>query len=249
MRFLSLLALLVAASLTFAQPASAQVTTDEHALDALKAPAGPAPKPEAHEPRSEASKPKPERHEPAPAHARPHRRPERAHAAPVAPPASAAKRLGPPPTVPPAPPPNAVLAPPPFVMPSHAPPPPPPVPVRADAPGTATPINSGTQITFGKDGSDLNPATLAALHTIADAALANPAMIVSITAWAPGTPDDPSTPRRLSLDRALAARAVLINAGIVSSRIRAVAKGTTDIGKDPPDRADVVEILPGSQTH
>ena len=118
------------------------------------------------------------------------------------------------------------------------------MPVKPDAPGTATALPGGTRITFGAGQSDLNPGTLAAIKAIAPAALANPAMIIGVTAWAPGTKDDPSTPRRLSLDRALAARAVLINAGLPSERIRAIAKGMNDIGDAPPDRVDVVEILP-----
>lgn len=141
--------------------------------------------------------------------------------------------------MPAAPPLHPVIQPPPFVMPSHAPPPPPPVPVRDDAPGVATPITAGTRLTFGAGVSDLNPATLAAIQAIGTKALADPASIISITAWAPGTADDPSTARRLSLDRALAVRAVLIHAGLVSDKIRAVAKGNNDIGAGPADRADV----------
>jgi outer membrane protein OmpA-like peptidoglycan-associated protein len=157
-----------------------------------------------------------------------------------------APRLGRAPALPAAPPANPVIAPPPIVLPAHPAAPPPPVPVRDDARGAAVPIPGGIRLTFGANSADLNPATLAALRGIAAAALANPAMIITITAWAPGTADDPSTPRRLSLDRALAARAVLINAGIVSSRIRALAKGMNDIGKEEPDRADILEVLPKS---
>jgi outer membrane protein OmpA-like peptidoglycan-associated protein len=148
------------------------------------------------------------------------------------------------PQVPAAPPANPVIAPPPLVLPVHPPPPPPTVPVSPNAQGIATPLAGGTQITFGPGQSDLNPATLAAIRALATDALANPATIIAITAWAPGTKDDPSTPRRLSLDRALAARAVLINAGLASERIRAIAKGMIDIGSAPPDRAEIVKISP-----
>jgi outer membrane protein OmpA-like peptidoglycan-associated protein len=125
-------------------------------------------------------------------------------------------------------------------MPAHKPPPPPPVPVKADAKGEATAIQSGLRVTFGAGSSDLNPATLAALRGVAAEALAKPGEIISIAAYAPGVPDDPSTPRRLSLDRALAARAVLITEGIVSERIRAVANGPDGIGTGPADRVDVL---------
>ncbi len=146
--------------------------------------------------------------------------------------------------MPAAPPAHPVLAPPPFVMPAHAPPPPPPVPVRADAPGVAAPLPGGLRVTFGPGSSDLNPGTLAAIRAVAAGAIANPAQVVAITAWAPGTADDPSTPRRLSLERALAVRAVLINAGMVSERIRALAKGAADAAGGPSDRADVSVSVP-----
>jgi hypothetical protein len=151
-----------------------------------------------------------------------------------------------PPQVPLAPPANPVIAPPPIVLPVHPPPPPPPIPVRKDAPGAATPIPEGIRITFGAAISDLNPATLAAIRALAAEAQANPNVVIGVTAWAPGSPDDPSTPRRLSLDRALAARAVLINAGIVSERIRTIAKGMIDIGTAPADRVDIVKIAPAT---
>jgi hypothetical protein len=51
-------------------------------------------------------------------------------------------------------------------------------------------------------------------------------------------PEDPSTARRLSLGRALAARAVLINEGIPSTRIYPRALGATG-GDTDRDRVDV----------
>ena len=195
-----------------AAPALAQVTTNDHALDQL------APAPAA----------------PVAAAPRPPRTVRHAH------PAAPARRLTAP-SMPAAPPLNPVIAPPAFVMPAHPPPPPPPVPVRPDAAGTATPIPGGTRITFGAGSADLNPATLAALQAIGAQAAANPVSIVSVTAWAAGPSDDPSASRRLSLDRALAARAVLIKAGMLSDRIRAVAKGTNEIGQGPADRVDVTK--------
>lgn len=199
-----------------AAPAAAQVSTDDHALDQLApVPAAPA---KAALPKAGAAK-----------GGHPTRHP---HAAPPA------RRLTGP-TMPSAPPANPVIVPPAFVMPTHAPPAPPPVPVRPDAEGAAFPIPGGTRITFGAGSSDLNPATLAALQAIGTQAAANPATIVSVTGWAPGPVDDPSTARRLSLDRALAARAVLIRAGMLSDRIRAVAKGSNEVAGGPADRVDV----------
>jgi outer membrane protein OmpA-like peptidoglycan-associated protein len=195
--------------------ALAQVTTNDQALDTLKS-----------APASAAKQTSPAARRRTLHHA--------THA--TATPAKPAQKV---PQVPPAPPANPVIAPPPLVMPTHAPPPPPPVPLRADAPGQAAPLANGTRITFAPGSSALNPATFGAIVAIAGEARANPAITVGVTAWAPGTADDPSTPRRLSLDRALAARAVLIANGVISERIRTVAKGAA-----PADRVDVTKILP-----
>jgi outer membrane protein OmpA-like peptidoglycan-associated protein len=207
--------------------ALAQVTTDTHALDALRTTPAPAP--------ATAPRAKPE-----PATRPSHRTPAHKTTAPAAP----VKK--PPPPLPPGPPANPVIAPPPFVMPAHPPPPPPPVPVKPDAPGAAQALPGQLErITFGPGSSDLNPATAEAIRQIAATAIAHPELLVTITAWAAGNNDDPSTPRRISLDRALAARAVLINAGVISERIHAVAKGFADPGAGPIDRVDIAMSAPG----
>ncbi len=164
---------------------------------------------------------------------------------PAAPaPTVAATRTGPM-TIPAAPPAPASLAPPAMAMPPHAPPPPPPVPVKADAAGTATPVPGGLRVTFGTDSADLNPSTEAALLAFALSARGDHAGI-DVIATAPGTADDPSSPRRLSLSRALAARAVLISAGIPSPRIYVRAMGSI-IGQGPPNRVDLVMRGPAKQ--
>lgn len=203
--------------------ALAQVSTNDQAIEQL----GPA--------------------KPVPAHPAPHHARAVAHPAHTTRPAhgTVAGKLGAPPPVAAAPPPNPVILPPPLVLPAHKPLPLPPIPVRADAKGSAGPLPAGgLRLTFGPGSADLNPAMADALQRIADHAKAQPAMTVTITAWAPGPPDDPSTPRRLSLDRALAARAVLLHAGVLSDRIHALAKGPAGIGDGPPDRADLAEVLP-----
>jgi len=65
---------------------------------------------------------------------------------------------------------------------------------------------------FGDGRADLNPATDTALRALAHAAPADASFTVA--AFAPSIPDDPSTPRRLSLSRALTVRSVLIAEGI-----------------------------------
>jgi hypothetical protein len=148
------------------------------------------------------------------------------------------------PVVPAAPPANPVIVPPPPVIPIHPPVLPPAIKPNPAATTTATAINHGTRLIFGAESAELNQASFDALTAIATEAKADPTLEISVTAWAPGAPEDPSTPHRLSLDRVLVARAVLIHAGIVSERIHAVAKGTTDITAGPADRMDVVATHP-----
>jgi len=229
MRIVALLCLLPFLVALRPGAALAQVTTNDKALEALQ-PAAPI-KPASSALAATATAPKPATARHAPPH-------KAASAKPAA--------KTPLPKVPLAPPPNPVIAPPPPVLPQHARETPPPVPVKADAVGTVTKIDGGARLTFGPGSSDLNEATHAALIEIAGAARADKQLIVTVTAWAPGTEEDPSTPRRLSLDRALAARAVLIHEGVESERVQAVAKGFIGIGGADPDRLEIVAAHPRS---
>ncbi len=199
-----------------AQPAP---TVNNGALDALK-PAAPAHRPE--RPAHRAPAPPP----PAPKTA--------ARAAPAPP-------LPKPPVVPTVPPAIAAI-PPAVAVPVQRAPEPPPIPVAADAPGDAAPLPGGLRATFGPGRSDLNGATEAALRQFARP-LRDTAQPVQVAAYAAGSPEDPSTPRRLSLARALAARAVLINEGIASTRIYVRALGAA-AGDGPADRVDLSAAPP-----
>ena len=230
------------ASLLLPATAMAQVSVNPGALDQLK-PSAPAHATPAHPAPDAASAPHTARetghHEtarrPAAAAARPATR--SSHAAP--PPEPKPKPKPRPVSVAPAPPPAAVL-PPPIEAPKPATtPPPPPVPIVADAAGVAAPLTGGVRITFGAGSSDLNPATAKAVQDVANAVKANADADLNVFAYAAGVPDDPSTSRRLSLARALAARAVLISQGIVSTRIYVRALGSTP-SDGPADRVDVV---------
>jgi outer membrane protein OmpA-like peptidoglycan-associated protein len=144
--------------------------------------------------------------------------------------------------VPPVPPPPVVLqplSPPPPAHPTELPPP---APVVANAVGVATPITGGLRITFGPGSADLNAATSEALRQLARAM---PTGVFTLNAYTPGQPDDPSTPRRLSLDRALATRSLLMAEGIPSTRI--IARGH-QFGPNEPDgpadRVDITVTLP-----
>jgi len=231
MKFLFSLALGV--SLCGFAPAQAQVATDDSALAALKKATPPAKAQYTVTPNATTTQ-TPKTSSPKPVT---HKKPV-AGKKPVPPP--------PPPVMPKAAPTNPVILPLPFVMPAHPPPPPPVVPLKADAPGSALPNAKGVRLIFGTNSSDLNPAMQIALADIATKLKTAPDLHVTITAFAPGTPQDPSTSRRLSLSRALAARAALIHAGIESDRIYARAEGFTGIGTDPADRTDLV-LLNASQ--
>ncbi|MGI4953841.1 MAG: OmpA family protein [Janthinobacterium lividum] len=222
-------------------PALAQVTVNPGALDLLPsqpAPQRTSPQPSprpaqrpAHPASRLASPPNPA----APAASSP------SPSAAARPPASTAA----PPSVPVVPPAIAAL-PPPMPVPAPRPQAPPVVSVAADAPGAATPLPGGLRITFGADRSDLNPATEAALRELARSLRASDKGI-NIYAYAGGSVDDPSTGRRLSLARALTARAVLITEGIPSTRIYPRALGTTADETDR-DRVDVTAGSPGPAT-
>ena len=241
MRAVLLVALLLplAAVLLLPLPAVAQVTTDDSALKALKPPTPTAAAKSAGTQSAPASSTaaSPTRASTAPAHVRrPVHRTTTAHAV----------KPAQPPQVPALPPANPVILPPPPVLPVHAPVLPPAITPNPNAPTTATHLDGGVRLVFGPGSSDLNQTTLDAILTVAAAAKADPLDEITVTAWAPGVAEDPSSPHRLSLDRALAARAALIHAGIVSERIHAIAKGFNNIEGGPPDRMDVVAAHPRS---
>ncbi len=232
---LSVIRTLLFAALLFPAVALAQTTVNPGALDRLQ-PSTPA----VHSPakRAPARKPASTRR-PAPAAAKAPAEP--AHRSTSTPRASRL-RPGPPPAVPRGPPPVPVL-PPVVTAPPHPVVPPPPVAIVPDAEGIVTQINGGIRISFGAGKADLNAATEAAIRAMARSVKDNPAADINLYSFAAGVPDDPSTPRRLSLSRALAVRAVLISEGIASTRIYPRALGATVspvVPDGPADRVDVV---------
>lgn len=236
---------LAASLIPGASTGRAQTTINPRALDQLDQPP----------PSAEPAKPKPPARPAPPPHAgkaAPH--PAAPHPPATHPPAPQPPVAQPAAPQPPAPPQVRVplAAPPPpelppaLAVPTRPPLPPAPATVTADAPGAVTKLADGLRITFGEGRTDLNPATEQALRTLAHDAAA--ATQVNVTAFAPGTPEDPSTPRRLALSRALAARSVLIAEGITSERIFVKALGAaTPITDGPPDRVDVTIAVTNSQ--
>jgi len=213
-----------------ASPAEAQVTVNPGALDLLPQPSRPAPR----------IGPGPTR----PATRTPSSAKPAAGSVPTVP--AAPQAVAPKPAVPvlPVVPPAIAALPPPAPVPPARPQAAPVVPVAADAPGSATPFGGGVRVTFGPMRQELNPTTEAALRDLARRVRANEAITVNVYAYAAGTAEDPSTARRLSLARALAARAVLVNEGIASTRIYPRALGTAG-GDTDRDRVDVVPGMPG----
>jgi outer membrane protein OmpA-like peptidoglycan-associated protein len=231
-------------------PALAQVTVDLHALDAL-----PGAKPAPQEPPAAKAAPKPAQKRLAVTRpAKPPPQQATATPAPASPggtPAPAAPAPAPtapaPPaaTLPTAPPADVALAPiPPPPQTTPAPPPPAP-PISDAATSAATATNNGLRVTFGTGEADLSPASASAIHGLVEATPAGNNTSYNVVAYAAGTPEDPSTARRLSLSRALAVRSALMADGISSSRIYVRALGATE-GDETPDRVDVAVL--GSNT-
>jgi outer membrane protein OmpA-like peptidoglycan-associated protein len=252
---------LIGLTLASVRPAGAQVTVDLHALDqpptAGAKPAAPAHHPVPHHlpPRRLATKPqahppaKETEHAKAPPGAAPPAVGSAAPAAPGAPPA--APKLGQP-AAPPAPePPAAVIgtAPPPVPI---IPPPPaadapmapvPPPTISADAGTTLAPLpakdGTGIRLDFTTGQSDLTQSTVDAVKALVAAAPKSETTTFDVVAHAAGTPDDPSTARRLSLSRALSVRSALMADGVPSTNIYVRALGAqADDG--PADRVDVM---------
>nr|WP_294517182.1 OmpA family protein [uncultured Rhodopila sp.] len=222
-----ILLFLCAVSLSAASPALAQVTVDLHALQALPD------QPEA-TPRPRAAPPNLVRVPNATAKLTP----------PAAPSVPAPAQ----PAIPQAEPGTAVINP---VAPPEPPagtPPPPPPPVSATAATKAAPTTAGLRLTFAAGASDLSPDSTASIKDLTAAAPPGDATTFNVQAYAPGTPDDPSTARRISLARAMAVRSALVADGVPSARIFVRALGAQH-GDGPADRVDVsVEGAPGQAT-
>ena len=226
---------LFAVSLCAAIPASAQVTIDLHALDALPgdrsaAPPHAAPRPSRPKPREQAaSKPIALPAPPVASEQPANPSASLATSAPATPPAA---------TLPATPPPTVALAPvaPPAPEPTESHPAP---PVSASAATNASTTRNGLRLTFGSGQTELSPASIAAIDGIAQGVQSHDSSSVNVVAYAAPTPDDPSTARRLSLSRALAVRSALMADGVSSSRIYVRALGGSETNDGPEDRVDV----------
>lgn len=247
-----------------AAPARAQVTVDLHALDGLPSRPAPEPRPRPvpttpHTVVRAPLAPHPVARAPAPG-ARPTEvaaTPKPAAQTAVAPPVASAPlpsqaapsaggaRPGQAAPALSAPPPAPVLAGIPANSSAPAAPPPavPPAPaIPAAAP--AAPAHPLT-VTFPPDASTLAPADAAAITDLARTTPETDATSFTVLAYAAGSPQNPSAPRRLSLARALAVRAALQAGGVPVGRIYLRAMGAA-VGAGPADRAEI--LVSGSPT-
>ena len=101
----------------------------------------------------------------------------------------------------------------------------------------ALPNAGGLTVTFGSGQADLSPSSAEAIQGLVKKAPSGDSTSFNVVAYAAGTPDDPSTARRLSLSRALAVRSALMANGVGSSRIYVRALGTPKDGE--ADRVDL----------
>ncbi|MBO0711667.1 MAG: hypothetical protein J2P47_10370, partial [Acetobacteraceae bacterium] len=113
-----------------------------------------------------------------------------------------------------------------------------PPPVSETAGGGTEQVPDGLRVLFSPERADLTPATEGAIKAYLGTIAKSPAASFNVVAYAAGAPEDPSTPRRLSLSRALAIRSVMLQDGIASPHIYLRALGAAN-GDGPADRVDI----------
>lgn len=106
------------------------------------------------------------------------------------------------------------------------------------------PADSGdvaeTTITFSSESADLSSEAQQQLRELAAHLSQNASARIQLLAYAEGSDEDASQARRLSLSRALAVRAYLLDHGIRSTRIDVRALGHDAPGSGPTDRVNIV---------
>jgi len=221
------LILVIFLSFCAAVPAAAQVSVDLHALEPLPAHNAPQPRvvPRPARPKVNVPAASTSRTQPPAAVATTEPAPSPAGQAPVAAPLATMAPVQPV-DVPAAPPPGAAPVP---TQTASLPPP------AAQAPKAAL---ANLRLAFGADQTDLSKESVAAIEGLLRTAYAGGPPSLTVIAYAAGKPDDPSSARRLSLARAMATRAELMNQGVPSRRITVRALGS-QAGDGPPDRVDI----------
>ena len=103
-----------------------------------------------------------------------------------------------------------------------------------------TGLSGSATVPFEKDIATLNQAGREALTSLAAKLNADPSLQVLMLAYAEGDEDNAARARRLSLNRALAVRAFLMDQGIRSARIDVRALGNKIPEGGPRDRVDLL---------
>lgn len=110
--------------------------------------------------------------------------------------------------------------------------------------GQASDLTNGVRVVFKNGDAQLSAPAIARLQALGQHEAAASGGQITIMAFALGHPEDPSTPRRLALSRALAIRAVLLHENLPSSRVLVQAMGPQGDSSLPADRADVTVAAP-----
>lgn len=233
--------ILLAALLAPATQATAQVTVDLGALEALPGTGAAAPAP--HRPSARRHKPAEATRKPAPHPAVAATKP--AEAAPVA---TTARPATPPAATAPAPAKTTAAA---ASLPSMDAAPPAVAQLKPAEPAVASPSSppqsaastaaaapTAVQIGFPAGKADLGPDSAGTIKQLIAAGHADAGATYNVVAYAAGTPGDPSVARRLSLSRALAVRKALMADGVDSSHIYVRAMGSS-VPSGPADRVDL----------
>ncbi len=145
-------------------------------------------------------------------------------------------------SIPLAPPPLPTLTPISSVIETHSFPMPPPPTIVKNAIGTVYIISNGICLTFAPGSDHFNPKTHQALLNFVKH-LTNHRRVI-IDAYSSGDKDDPSLPRRMAFARGLAARSVLIHAGIPSSCINLHVVGIPQAGSQTNTSSNVLPHIP-----
>ena len=167
-----------------------------------------------------------------------------AEAEPAPPPEPVVQPAPPPPAPPPVPPP-AAAAPPPAEAESEPPPPPaesltsgPAVEPQTAALPPAAALAEQIRVLFRDGSAELSSDAKRKLSAVATALQESTTVRIQLLAYAKASSDGASRARRLSLSRALAVRAYLIEQGVRSTRMDVRALGDK-IGDGPADRVDI----------
>lgn len=116
---------------------------------------------------------------------------------------------------------------------------PPPVAVPAAAPAA---IAAGTTIRFAPGTTEVAADAQPALNAFAQRLKADPDLRAQVIAYASGNDDEANQARRISLARAIAVRAYLIDQGVLGTRMVVRALGNRSADSGPADRVDLLVL-------